>query len=85
MKTMTLIARVQVCRRHLVWAAAYMMHHGKAHPYLMKRDFLEFLRGQIAQFGTDESTLMGHNWQSDFENQIPEAEAWVDKRFKELK
>lgn len=46
----------------IIWAAAYMLHHGKAHPYLMKVELLRFLRGQIAQFGTDTFTLKGENW-----------------------
>jgi hypothetical protein len=73
--------RVEIDRETLIWAAAYLLHHGEAHPYLMKRNLLEFLRGQIKQFGTHHDTLMGSNWEDDFEKEIPEATAWVDKRF----
>lgn len=77
----TIQMRVVVSRKILIWAAAYMLNNGMAHPYLMKRDMMEFLRRQIGQFGTDEFTLMGHNWQIDLAEEIPEATAWVDKRF----
>ncbi len=77
----TLRITVEVDRTTLIWAAAYMLSHGKAHPYLMKRDLMDFLREQIGQFGTHHDTLMGSNWEEDLEEKIPEATVWVNKRF----
>lgn len=77
----TLQVKCKINRDDLIFAAAYLIRAGENHPYLMKKQVLDFLRQQLSLFGTE--VLKGEDWEEELKEYLPKATVWVNKRFKD--